>query len=521
MSYRSLRDFIARLESDGELVRVSEPVSTVLEMTEIQTRLLAEGGPAVLFENAAEGRRHAVGHAGAGQPVRHGRARRLGVTMGGTERRDARACARSARLLALLRQPEPPRSSREAIELLPLAKTALAMKPKTVGGLLGARPARRSCCEGDDIDLAPAGPDLLAGRAGAADHLAAGRDQGARRSARGQLQPRHLPHAGDWAQTPDADALAQASRRRPAPRALGKAERPSRCPAAVGDRRRSRHHPGRRDAGARHPVGIPVRRAAARPTRRAGRLRARCRSRCRPRPRSCSRARSRSTTIGDEGPYGDHTGYYNSVERFPVFTVTAITMRRDPIYLSTFTGRPPDEPSRARRGAERSVHSAVEAAVPRDRRFLAAAGRLLLPHRRRQHEEGLSRPRQARDDGRVVLSAPVHVHQVGDRRGRRHRRARLEGRDVGDLHPHGSGARHHGHREHARSTISTSPRPNPASAPRSASTPPTSCRPRPSANGAARSAWTRRDPHSDREMVTAGPSRNRKVDLGIECSLYS
>lgn len=49
--------------------------------------------------------------------------------------------------------------------------------------------------------------------------------------------------------------------------------------------------------------------------------------------------------FGDEGPYGDHTGYYNSVEQFPVFTISAITMRRDPIYLSTFTGRPPDEPS--------------------------------------------------------------------------------------------------------------------------------------------------------------------------------
>ena len=48
---------------------------------------------------------------------------------------------------------------------------------------------------------------------------------------------------------------------------------------------------------------------------------------------------------GDEGPYGDHTGYYNSVEKFPVFTISAMTMRREPIYLSTFTGRPPDEPS--------------------------------------------------------------------------------------------------------------------------------------------------------------------------------
>ncbi len=105
---------------------------------------------------------------------------------------------------------------------------------------------------------------------------------------------------------------------------------------------------------------------------------------------------------GDEGPYGDHTGYYNSVEKFPVFTISAITMRRDPIYLSTFTGRPPDEPSVLGEALERSVHSAAAPAVPRDRRFLAAAGSLLVSHRGRLHEEGVSRPRQARDDGRVV-----------------------------------------------------------------------------------------------------------------------
>jgi 3-polyprenyl-4-hydroxybenzoate decarboxylase len=140
---------------------------------------------------------------------------------------------------------------------------------------------------------------------------------------------------------------------------------------------------------------------------------------------------------GDEGPYGDHTGYYNSVEPFPVFTLSAITMRRQPIYLSTFTGRPPDEPS------------VLGAAVPRDRRFLAAARGLLLPHRRGLHEEGLCRPCQASHDGRLELSAAVRVHQVGDRGGCRHRRAQLEGRDVGGQHAHGSGARHHPGREHA------------------------------------------------------------------------
>ena len=161
----------------------------------------------------------------------------------------------------------------------------------------------------------------------------------------------------------------------------------------------------------------------------------------------------------DEGPYGDHTGYYNSVEQFPVFTISAITMRREPIYLSTFTGRPPDEPSVLGEALNDVFMPLLHPAVPGDRRFLAAARGLLLPHRRGRDEEGLSRPRQARDDGRLVVPAPVHVHEMGHRRGRRHRRPRLEGRDVGDLHAHGPGARHHRRSRTRRSTISTSPRP--------------------------------------------------------------
>ncbi len=79
----------------------------------------------------------------------------------------------------------------------------------------------------------------------------------------------------------------------------------------------------------------------------------------------------------DEGPYGDHTGYYNSVERFPVFQVSAITMRKDPIYLTTFTGRPPDEPSVLGEALNEVFIPLLPAAVPRDRRLLAAAGGLL------------------------------------------------------------------------------------------------------------------------------------------------
>ena len=151
----------------------------------------------------------------------------------------------------------------------------------------------------------------------------------------------------------------------------------------------------------------------------------------------------------DEGPYGDHTGYYNSVEQFPVFTISAITMRRQPIYLSTFTGRPPDEPSILGEALNEVFIPLLTQQFPEIVDFwLPPEGcsyRIAVVSMKKAYPG----PRQARDVRRLVVPAPVHVHEMGDRGGRRHRRPRLEGRDVGDLHPHGPGARHHAGREHA------------------------------------------------------------------------
>src|SRR6202048_2393809 len=127
MPYSSLRDFIDRLESTGRLVRVAAPVSPYLEMTEIQTRLLAEGGPAALFENVARmaGGTYAM-------PV-------LVNLFGTVERvawgmdREPGALREIGETLAFLKQPEPPGGWREALEMLPLLRTVMAMKPKTVG----------------------------------------------------------------------------------------------------------------------------------------------------------------------------------------------------------------------------------------------------------------------------------------------------------------------------------------------------------------------------------------------------
>ncbi len=217
MPYASLREFITRLEGAGRLVRVAAPVSPFLEMTEIQTRLLAEGGPAVLFENV-------VGMPAAQMPVL--------VNLFGTVERVAWGMDREphelraiGETLAFLKQPEPPGGWREALDMLPLLKTVMAMRPRTVS----AAPCQEIVLRGGDIDLgASADPDLLAGRAGAADHLAAGRHQGSGHGARGQFQPRHLPHAGDRPRH-DPDALAEASRRRAAPPALEASRSASRC----------------------------------------------------------------------------------------------------------------------------------------------------------------------------------------------------------------------------------------------------------------------------------------------------
>src|SRR5580704_16886279 len=127
MPYASLRDFIARLEAGQRLVRVTEPVSPVLEMTEIQTRLLAEGGPAVLFENV-------VGPTGPYKMP-------MLVNLFGTVERVAWGMDREphqlreiGETLAFLKQPEPPGGWREAWEMLPLLKSAMAMRPRTVAG---------------------------------------------------------------------------------------------------------------------------------------------------------------------------------------------------------------------------------------------------------------------------------------------------------------------------------------------------------------------------------------------------
>jgi|TARA_Y100000294_G_scaffold4169_1_gene4357 4-hydroxy-3-polyprenylbenzoate decarboxylase len=338
MAFSSLRDFIDRLEKDGRLVRVGEPVSPNLEMTEIQTRLLAEGGPAVLFENVVDDKGAAFG-----MPVL--------VNLFGTIERVAWGMNREpdqlreiGETLAFLRQPAPPEGWRDAVKALPMVKTVMAMKPKTVA----KAPCQEVVLKGADIDLSrlpvqtcwpgePApvitwplvvtlGPD--AGKKGgdARDDYNLGIYR-MQVTGPDTTYMRWLKHRGGA----QHHARWKDKKTEPLPAAAVIGADPGTILAAV------------------TPVPDTLSEYQF-----AGLLRGKkvelvdCRTVPLKVPAEAEIVIEGHVSLddyGDEGPYGDHTGYYNAVEPFPAFTVSAVTMRKDPIYLSTFTGRPPDEPS--------------------------------------------------------------------------------------------------------------------------------------------------------------------------------
>ena len=340
MAYRSLREFMARLEAAGELVRVAEPVSTVLEMTEIQRRLLAVGGPAVLFENPirADGERSTmpclVNLFGTVKRVA------MGVTLEGRDRETAEDLREVGELLAFLRAPEPPRGLKEAWDMLPMARTVMAMRPQVVK----SAPVQEVVLTGADIDLSklpiqtcwPGEPAPLItwplvvtkGPTGAREddfNLGIYRMQA--------LGPdrtimRWLAHRGGaqhYARHKRAGA------REPLPACAVIGADPGTILAAVTPVPDTLSE--YQFAGLMRGAKLELVKAKTVPLMV---------------PANAEIVLEGHVLLDEqapEGPYGDHTGYYNSVETFPVFQISAITMRRDPIYLTTFTGRPPDEPS--------------------------------------------------------------------------------------------------------------------------------------------------------------------------------
>jgi 4-hydroxy-3-polyprenylbenzoate decarboxylase len=339
MAYKSLREFMSLLEGEDDLRRISRPVSTHLEMTEIQTRLLNRQGPAVVFENPV----HADGRPSEMPALANlfGTVERVAraVTLGGEPRKSAAELREVGELLAFLRQPEPPRGFRDALEMLPVARSVLSMRPQTVR----RAPCQEVVLEGDEIDLdrlpiqgcwpgepAPLITWPLVVTKGPSDAKEDDFNLGIYRMqklGKDKTLMRWLKHRGGaqhyqrW----------KKSKPEPLPAAAVLGADPGTILAAV------------------TPVPDTLSEYQF-----AGLMRGRkaelvpCKTVPLKVPAEAEIVIEGHVLLdedGPEGPYGDHTGYYNSVERFPVFQISAITMRKDPIYLTTFTGRPPDEPS--------------------------------------------------------------------------------------------------------------------------------------------------------------------------------
>ncbi|MFN5616924.1 MAG: UbiD family decarboxylase, partial [Brevundimonas sp.] len=340
MAYKSLRDFLDLLEAEGELVRVSEPVSTHLEMTEIQTRLLRDGGPAVLFERP-------VKPDGSVSPIPcvvnlFGTVKRvaMGVTLENRTRTTAAELREVGELLAFLKNPTPPRGLADAVQMLPLAQTVMAMRPRVVK----RAPDHDMVLTGGDIDLgvlpiqgcwpgepAPLITWGLVVTKGPSDDREDDFNLGIYRMqvlSKDRAIMRWLAHRGG------AQHYARhkkAGKREPLPCAVVLGADPGTILAAV------------------TPVPDTLSEYQFAGLMRGARAElVACKTVPLMVPAQAEIVLEGHVLLDEhapEGPYGDHTGYYNSVETFPVFQVTAITMRKDPIYLTTFTGRPPDEPS--------------------------------------------------------------------------------------------------------------------------------------------------------------------------------
>jgi 4-hydroxy-3-polyprenylbenzoate decarboxylase len=327
MQYRDLRDFICQLDDLKELKRVSVPVSPHLEMTEICDRVLKAGGPAILFENV-------IGHAMPVLGNLFGTPRRVALGMG---EESVEALREVGKLLAFLKEPEPPRGLRDAWDKWPKFKKVLDMTPKVVS----RAPCQEVMWQGDEVDLGKlpiqtcwpgdVAPLITWGLTVTRGPLKERQNLGIYRQqviARNKVIMRWLPHRGgaldfrDW-------CAAHPSENFPVSVALGA------DPATI--------------LGAVTPVPDTLSEYQFAGLLRGGKTEiVRCVSNDLHVPAGAEIVLEGHIMPGEtapEGPFGDHTGYYNEVGEFPVFTITHITMRRDPIYHSTYTGKPPDEPA--------------------------------------------------------------------------------------------------------------------------------------------------------------------------------
>ena len=330
MKYGDLREFMAGLEARGELKRVSAAVDPRLEMTEICDRVLKAGGPALLFEKP-------TGHSTPVLGNLFGTVKRVAYGMGVDADDPTAALRELGQLLARLREPEPPTGWKDAWDKLPLLKSVLAMEPRAVT----RAPCQETVLEGSDVDLgrlpvqtcwpgdaAPLitwGLTVTRGPSRRRQNLGIYRQQVI---ARNKVIMRWLPHRGGALDYRDHGL---AHPREPFPVAVALGADPATMISAV----------------------TPVPDALSE-YQFAGLLRGsktevvQCMGSDLQVPATAEIVLEGRIHPGEsalEGPFGDHTGYYNEQERFPVLTVERITARRDPIYHSTYTGKPPDEPA--------------------------------------------------------------------------------------------------------------------------------------------------------------------------------
>jgi len=327
MQYRDLRDFIQQLEKRGELKRISMEVDPVLEITEIADRTLRAGGPALLFEKVK----------GSPYPLLanlFGTPDRVALGMG---EESVTALREVGRLLAMLKEPDPPKGMKDAWEKMPIFRRVLDMAPKEQR----SAPCQKEVIEGDEVDLAQlpvqtcwpgdAGPLITWGLVITRGPLKKRQNLGIYRMqviGRNRVIMRWLAHRGgaldyrEWQQEHPGE---------PFPVSVALGADPATILAAV------------------TPVPDTLSEYAF-----AGLLRGSRTEVVKSIGNDLQVPSSAEFVLegfihpddmAPEGPFGDHTGYYNEVDNFPVFTIDRITHRKDPIYHSTYTGRPPDEPA--------------------------------------------------------------------------------------------------------------------------------------------------------------------------------
>ena len=327
MSYRDLRAFVADLEKRDLLRRLNMPVSPTLEMTEICDRTLRAAGPAILFTQPA----------GYDMPVLgnlFGTTERVALGMGGESLADLRQIGQ---LLAYLKEPDPPRGLRDLWEKLPTLRKVLYMAPTTLsrppcqemvqrGGAvdLAALPVQ-TCWPEDAAPLMTWGLTITKGPHKRRANMGIYRQQVIGRN---RVIMRWLAHRGgaqdlrEFQKVHPGEAFPVAVAYGADPATILAAVIP--IPDAISEHQFAGLLRGGRTELA-NALSVPLQVPA--------------------RAEMVLEGHIYPDDMAVEGPFGDHTGYYNETERFPVFTVETISHRENPIYHSTYTGRPPDEPA--------------------------------------------------------------------------------------------------------------------------------------------------------------------------------